>query len=81
MTDLTHLISEAQTDFASSASMNDLEVAKAKYLGKTGLLTDALKSLGKLSNEERPAAGAAHRPNPQGSRPPAIRRSPPRPRQ
>jgi phenylalanyl-tRNA synthetase alpha chain len=39
--------------------MNDLEMAKAKYLGKTGLLTDALKGLGKLSNEERPAAGAA----------------------
>ncbi len=59
MTDLTHLIKQAQTDFANSASMNDLEIAKAKYLGKTGLLTDALKSLGKLSNEERPAAGAA----------------------
>ncbi len=59
MADLTHLISEAQTDFANSNSMNDLENAKAKYLGKTGLLTDALKSLGKLSNEERPAAGAA----------------------
>lgn len=59
MADLTHLISEAQVDFAKSATMNDLEVAKAKYLGKTGLLTDALKGLGKLSNEERPAAGAA----------------------
>lgn len=59
MTDLTHLISQAQADFAASANMNDLEIAKAKYLGKTGLLTDALKGLGKLSNEERPAAGAA----------------------
>jgi phenylalanyl-tRNA synthetase alpha chain len=59
MADLTHLISEAQVDFTNSATMNDLEVAKAKYLGKTGLLTDALKGLGKLSNEERPAAGAA----------------------
>lgn len=59
MADLTHLISEAQIDFANSTSMNDLENAKAKYLGKTGLLTDALKGLGKLSNEERPAAGAA----------------------
>ncbi len=59
MTDLTHLISQAQTDFAQSANMNDLEIAKAKYLGKTGLLTDALKGLGKLTNEERPAAGAA----------------------
>ena len=59
MSDLTHLIAAAQTDFSNSATMNDLEVAKAKYLGKTGLLTDALKGLGKLSAEERPAAGAA----------------------
>jgi phenylalanyl-tRNA synthetase alpha chain len=59
MSDLTHLIAEAQSDFSNSATMNDLEVAKAKYLGKTGLLTDALKGLGKLSAEERPAAGAA----------------------
>jgi phenylalanyl-tRNA synthetase alpha chain len=59
MSDLTHFIAEAQTDFSNSATMNDLEVAKAKYLGKTGLLTDALKGLGKLSAEERPAAGAA----------------------
>lgn len=59
MSDLTHLIPAAQADFANVANMNDLEVAKAKYLGKTGLLTDALKGLGKLSNEERPAAGAA----------------------
>lgn len=59
MADLTHLISEAQTDFACSTTMNDLEVAKAKYLGKSGLLSDALKGLGKLTAEERPAAGAA----------------------
>lgn len=59
MADLSHLIAEAQADFANSNTMNDLEVAKAKYLGKTGLLTHALKGLGKLSNEERPAAGAA----------------------
>ncbi len=59
MADLKHLISEAQTDFAGSSTMNDLEIAKAKYLGKSGLLTDALKGLGKLTAEERPAAGAA----------------------
>jgi len=59
MSDLTHLISAAQADFSNATNMNDLDVAKAKYLGKTGLLTDALKGLGKLSNEERPAAGAA----------------------
>lgn len=59
MADLTHLIAEAVADFANSASMNDLEIAKAKYLGKSGSLTEALKGLGKLSAEERPAAGAA----------------------
>ncbi|MBA3696015.1 MAG: phenylalanine--tRNA ligase subunit alpha [Methylotenera sp.] len=59
MADLQHLIAEAQVAFANSTSMNDLEIAKAKYLGKSGSLTDALKGLGKLSNEERPAAGAA----------------------
>jgi phenylalanyl-tRNA synthetase alpha chain len=59
MTDLTHLIAEAQTDFDACADMPSLENAKAKYLGKTGSLTDALKGLGKLSAEERPAAGAA----------------------
>jgi phenylalanyl-tRNA synthetase alpha chain len=59
MADLTHLIAEAEADFINTASMNDLEIAKAKYLGKSGSLTDALKGLGKLSAEERPAAGAA----------------------
>jgi len=59
MANLEHLIPEAQTDFNACADMPSLENAKAKYLGKTGLLTDALKSLGKLSAEERPAAGAA----------------------
>lgn len=56
---LEHLITEAQTDFAACADMPALEGAKAKYLGKTGVLTDALKGLGKLSAEDRPAAGAA----------------------
>ena len=56
---LEHLITEAQTDFAACADMPALENAKAKYLGKTGVLTDALKGLGKLSAEDRPAAGAA----------------------
>ncbi len=56
---LEHLVAEAQTDFAACADMPTLENAKAKYLGKTGVLTEALKGLGKLSAEERPAAGAA----------------------
>ena len=59
MTNLEHLISESLADFTACNDMPALENAKAKYLGKTGVLTDALKGLGKLSNEERPAAGAA----------------------
>ena len=59
MANLEHLIAESQIDFNACADMPALENAKAKYLGKTGALTDALKGLGKLSNEERPAAGAA----------------------
>jgi phenylalanyl-tRNA synthetase alpha chain len=59
MVNLDDLIVEAQTDFSACADMPALENAKAKYLGKTGSLTEALKGLGKLSAEERPAAGAA----------------------
>ena len=35
-----------------------MEQVKARYLGKEGSLTVLLKGLGKLSAEERPAAGA-----------------------
>jgi phenylalanyl-tRNA synthetase alpha chain len=59
MANLEHLIPGSVADFAACNDMPALENAKAKYLGKTGALTDALKGLGKLSNEERPAAGAA----------------------
>ena len=59
MANLEHLIAESLADFAACNDMPALENTKAKYLGKTGALTDALKDLGKLSNEERPAAGSA----------------------
>jgi len=59
MANLDHLITEAQADFAACDNAASLEDAKAKYLGKTGALTMALKILGQLSAEERPAAGAA----------------------
>ncbi len=51
MANLEHLISESLSDFNACADMPALENAKAKYLGKTGALTEALKGLGKLSNE------------------------------
>ena len=59
MQKLEEIIPEAQRDFAACNSVTELEQAKARYLGKTGPLTEALKGLGKLSADERPAAGAA----------------------
>jgi len=59
MQNLEQILSDAQRDFAACASIADLEQVKAKFLGKSGALTELLKGLGKLSAEERPAAGAA----------------------
>ena len=58
MNNLEHTLKEAEKDFDQCQSLTDLDQAKAKYLGKNGVLTDALKSLGKLSAEERPKVGA-----------------------
>ncbi len=57
MTDLEQIISEARGALAEVASIPDLEQVKARYLGKSGVLTEQLKQLGKLPPEERPAAG------------------------
>ena len=54
---LDSLLSEAQAAFLATKSASELEQIKARYLGKTGALTDLLKGLGKLPAEERPAAG------------------------
>ncbi len=53
-----HIIDQAQQAFAACQAAQELEQAKAQFLGKSGVLTEALKGLGKLSAEERPAAGA-----------------------
>jgi len=52
------IVSSALAEFASCEDAPALENAKAKYLGKTGRLTELLKTLGKLPADERPAAGA-----------------------
>ena len=56
---LEKIIAEAEKAIAAAASVADLEQAKARFLGKSGSLTELLKGLGKLSAEERPRAGAA----------------------
>jgi len=58
MLELQQILDDALKTFAAIEDAVALENAKAKYLGKDGSLTGLLKGLGKLSAEERPAAGA-----------------------
>ena len=59
MEELEKIIAEAQAAIATTATVADLEQAKARFLGKSGTLTALLKGLGKLTADERPKAGAA----------------------
>ena len=58
MADLESIVAAARAEFAACTDAAALENAKARYLGKSGRLTELLKSLGKLPPAERPAAGA-----------------------
>jgi phenylalanyl-tRNA synthetase alpha chain len=57
MQELEKILDEALQQFAAIEQAAELEQAKARYLGKEGRLTALLKGLGKMSAEERPAAG------------------------
>ncbi len=56
---LTELIQQAETEIAQAQSVSDLDQVRVRYLGKKGLLTEYLKTLGDLSPAERPKAGQA----------------------
>jgi phenylalanyl-tRNA synthetase alpha chain len=58
MSDLTELVSQAQAAVLAATEIKTLDDVRVSYLGKKGELTALLKGLGKLSAEERPAAGA-----------------------
>jgi phenylalanyl-tRNA synthetase alpha chain len=55
--DLSKLVEQALADIGASANVAALDEVRVRLLGKKGLLTEQLKGLGKLSTEERPAAG------------------------
>jgi phenylalanyl-tRNA synthetase alpha chain len=59
--DPTHAewVERARADFASATTVADLENAKARYLGKSGLVTDAMKGLAALAPDARKRRGAA----------------------
>jgi phenylalanyl-tRNA synthetase alpha chain len=56
--DVDALVKEALAAFAGVDDADQLEQAKARYLGKAGLLTQLLKGLSKLPPAERPAFGS-----------------------
>ena len=58
MNPLEQLVAQAQSDFAAAVDAAALENAKARYLGKTGQITEQMKGLGKLAPEERKTQGA-----------------------
>lgn len=57
MKNLDEIVTEATQLFAGIDNAAELEQAKARYLGKSGALTELLKGLGKLSAEDRPIMG------------------------
>ncbi len=58
MQDLDAIVKDALAVFAGIGDADELEQTKARYLGKSGALTEQLKGLGKLPATERPAMGA-----------------------
>ena len=55
---LDAIVQDAIATLSAITVPADLENAKAKWLGKTGEISLLMKTLGTLSAEERPAAGA-----------------------
>ncbi|HLN49493.1 MAG TPA: phenylalanine--tRNA ligase subunit alpha [Steroidobacteraceae bacterium] len=55
--DLSALVEQALADTSASRDISVLEEVRVRLLGKKGLLTEQLKSLGKLPAAERPEAG------------------------
>ena len=56
---LEQIVAAALADFGQTAEPALLEEAKARYLGKSGAITELLKGLGKLPPDEKKSAGAA----------------------
>ena len=58
MIQLDSLVQQAQDAFAAAPNPAELENAKARFLGKSGLVTELLKAMATLSVEEKKARGA-----------------------
>jgi len=58
MEQVEHIVAAGIAAVNAAADLNELELVKAQYMGKTGELTGLLKNLGKLPPEERKTQGA-----------------------
>ena len=58
MENLDQIVARAQAEFLAAADAAQLEQAKARYLGKSGSISELFKALGKLSAEDKKSAGA-----------------------
>jgi len=56
---LTRIEEEGLAAIESSGSLDELEAARIRYLGRSGGLTDVLRRLGQAPAAQRPALGAA----------------------
>ncbi len=59
MNELEVLVDSARKSFAEAQTATDLENAKARYLGKSGSLTELLKGMAQLSPDEKKSRGAS----------------------
>lgn len=57
MQSLLELMGEAHQQISGAVSLAALDQVRVQYLGKTGLITEQLKQLGRLPPEERKVAG------------------------
>ena len=58
MQNLDQIVQEAAAAFAATDDPDALEQTKARFLGKSGQITELLKGMAKLSPEERKTVGA-----------------------
>ena len=58
MNDLDQLVAAAVAEFAAASTPAELENAKARFMGKSGRVTELLKGLAALSHDEKKTRGA-----------------------
>lgn len=56
---LDEILKDAEREFAAAANLPVLDQVKARYLGKSGAITEQMKGLGALSPDQRKLVGAS----------------------